>query len=191
MKKTFIVTFFALFALHTLQAQDTQGKRQRGIIKEWGASEPAEATTGKRNKFAAPPAETNRPNSLKQDASNVSESGSVLYKTVLSFTNGATAKPNYNSVTDGVETNKLRLVLLFKAGSPWANLLEQGDLKINNDKIVKVLEKYNLYIDKYYAASANMDGLVLRCQQCVNIEAAAKELSRVEGISVAHVKVKK
>ena len=189
MKKVALFAMFALIGLQTISAQDTQGKRQRAIIKEWGGVGQEEEVAGKKNKFANPAASSSQPNSLKQDLANVAEAGEVMYLNVVAFTLGKADKTAFTPIADAA---KARLIVVFKVNTEWAAPLAKGQLKLNNDKLNAILEAHGLYIDKFYGVADDLDGLVLRSKGAVsNIEKAAKELSLIEGIAQTLVKVKK
>jgi hypothetical protein len=75
------------------------------------------------------------------------------------------------------------LVLIFDKNISWATPLRNGVTETDNKAINKLLNSYDLVIDKYVNWNDNQDAVTIRSKDALNMAALANEFENVDGIS--------
>lgn len=148
-------------------ADKGQGIRESSLPEQW----------------AVPVGSANQ--ALKQDAENISEANTKLYKSLSLVKKGNTESL---ASTAGMDSKTLKLVVLVENKAAWAAPLRNNELNVDANA-AKILAKYNLSVSKFYGADETLDGVVIKCNESgMNLDEAAKELSLLEGVAVVHLK---
>jgi hypothetical protein len=125
---------------------------------------------------------------LKQSREDVEEAQNERFRNLASFTNGTSDKVVAKAELPSADSKQYKLVVLFERNASWAAPLSQNKFAVADD-MQKVLSKYNLSLAKYYGAENELDGLVLKfTNSSMTVVDAAKEISKVKGVKVVHLK---
>ncbi len=75
------------------------------------------------------------------------------------------------------------LVLVFNKNVTWAAPLRNGITETDNNTINKLLNTYNLVIEKYVNWNDKSDAITIRSKDALNMAALANEFDNVEGVT--------
>ena len=75
------------------------------------------------------------------------------------------------------------LVLIFDKNVSWAAPLRNGITETDNKTINKLLNSYDLVIEKYVQWNDNQDAVTIRSKDALNMAALANEFESVEGVA--------
>jgi hypothetical protein len=75
------------------------------------------------------------------------------------------------------------LVLIFNKNVSWATPLRNGITETDNKTINKLLNTYNLVIEKYVNWNDKSDAITIRSKEALNMAALANEFDNIEGVS--------
>lgn len=75
------------------------------------------------------------------------------------------------------------LVLIFNKNVSWAAPLRNGITETDNKTINKLLNTYNLVIEKYVNWNDKSDAITIRSRDALNMAALAQEFDNIEGIT--------
>ena len=165
-----------------------QGIRESSLPEEWKneQQDPQHSGKAKRKGVEAGTA----PAGIVQSMENVVEASPNNFKNLATFTKGKSDKAL--NLT-GVDTKNVKLVIMYTpATAKWAHSIDQGTLKLDGEKATALLAKYGMKLSKVYEAEADRYGLVVKFEASnANVAEAAKEFSKLEGVSMVMVKTKK
>lgn len=129
--------------------------------------------------------------SIKTNLSLVTEANSESFKTLLSFGGGEPNEPKtQEELPAGMDSKQYKFIVLFKTDATWAAPLKDNELAVSDNSAMKtVMAKYHLVLDKWYDADNGLEGLVVKVDESgVNVIDAARELSKVTGVEIVHLK---
>jgi hypothetical protein len=127
---------------------------------------------------------------IKMDQADVKETKSENFKVVASFAKGKSAKVVV--LPKGADTKEYKLIVLFDKNVDWASPLRDNVLGLKGDAANSLLTKYKMSVSKYYTAEDKLDGMVIVFDSSnINVAEAAKEFSKLEGVSIVHLKAPK
>lgn len=75
------------------------------------------------------------------------------------------------------------LVLIFDKNISWAAPLRNGITETDNKTINKLLNSYDLVIEKYVQWNDNQDAVTIRSKDALNMAALANEFESIEGVA--------
>lgn len=134
-------------------------------------------------------AASSAPYTIKQGLLSVDEANDKNFKTIGSF--GKSATVSKLSVAADDDSKVYKFIILFNNTATWAAPLKENKLMVVDD-MNTILVKYHLVLDKWYDAQNGLEGLVVRANESgVNVLEAARELSKVSGVEVVHLKAPK
>lgn len=188
MKARNIITLcFCLgLGLNAYAQPQKQGIRESSLPEEWKNEQQDPQHAGKKRKDVG----VGVPSGIVQSIENVVEASPNNFKNLATFTKGKSDKALNLS---GVDTKNVKLVIMYTpATAKWANSIDQGNLKLDGEKATALLTKYGMKLSKVYEAEADRYGLVVKFEASnANVAEAAKEFSKLEGVSMVMVKTKK
>ncbi len=80
-------------------------------------------------------------------------------------------------------------IVIFNKNVDWAAPLRQGINETNNPQFNKIIDKFQLVIEKYVQWNEGRDAITIRSKEAMNIASIATEIQNIPGVSTVDLSI--